>query len=506
MRRNRMTGISLLLTGAVILLTACGGKTPETPAAAEAPATDVSATGELAPAFDEDNIILTFGVMADAHIMAKDSQASSEDLMNSMGESDIEVKGDLAIMSATTFHTNEYMKKGLQLLEKEAGDNDLDCLAFPGDLTNTGTKEDAEKFFEIYNDALNDPEMPLLYSTGNHDQYAEGGGEGEYLRQVFDDAVYAADLVTDGPGFSRHSVVNGIHFIELDGDDYELGGILYTKAAHEFLRESLETAAADAPDQPIFVVAHTSIPGTVAGSNCMAPDFPTLIWSTDELRESLAAYPQVVLLTGHTHYSQNTDRTIFQDDFTMLNVGPMQYMITNYGFYNLGEGNSVLPEEFDKHPQAMLFDVDKNGTIRIRRYDVGQEKQQGETWYVKAPGYADSLADFRSDRAAKPGPTFDTPDLKAEVADDIITLNFSKASGNGSQVYYYWISVTDDDGQTVLERKYHTDLYSAPQEEDMRDSWEITLDGLEAGSYTISVTACNVWDALGDTQTVDVSF
>ena len=468
-----------------------------------APGALADTANELAPAFDADNIVLTFGAMADAHIMSKDSQASSEDLMNSMGQGDIEVKGDLAIMAVTTFHTNEYMENGLKFLEAEAG-GDLDCMVLPGDLTNTGSKDDAVKFYEIFTAALNNPEMPLLYSTGNHDQYAEGGGEGEYLRQAFSDAAYAADVVTDGPGYSRHSIVNGIHFIEIDGNDYEVGGILYTKAAHRFLRDSLAQAAADAPGLPIFVIAHTSIPGTVAGSNCMAPDFPTLIWSTDELRESLAGYPQVILLSGHTHYSQNSDRTIYQDDFTMLNVGPMQYMLTSYGFYNLGEGQSALPEEFDKHPQAMLFDVDGNGTVRIRRYDVGLLKQQGETWYVKAPGFADSLSDFRSDRAALPGPTFDTPDLRAEVADGTATLSFTRASGNQSQVYYYWVSATDGDGRTALERKYHTDLFSAPQEADMREKWEIALEGLAPGHYTVSVTACNVWNALGDTQEIEI--
>ena len=517
MKRNWMTIIFLLLLGGIITLAGCGNQAAETaPASATeiAPVSASTAESEpmpaaeapaLAPAFDENSIILTFGAMADAHVMSKDSRESSEDLMNSMGQGDIEVKGDLAIMSATVFHTNEYLENGLKFLEAEAG-GDLDCMVLPGDLTNTGSQDDAIKFYEIFTAALKNPEMPLLYSTGNHDQLVEGGGEGEYLREAFSDAAYAADVVTDGPGYSRHSVVNGIHFIELDGDDYEVGGILYTKAAHEFLRDSLAEAAADAPGKPIFVIAHTSIPGTVAGSNCMAPDFPTLIWSTDELRECLSGYPQVVLLSGHTHYSQNSDRTIYQDDFTMLNIGPMQYMITNYGFYNLGEGYSVLPEEFDKHPQAMLFDVDANGSIRIRRYDVGLLKQQGETWYVKAPGYADSLSDFRSNRAAKPGPIFKTNDLKAEVADGTVTLTFSKASGNGSQVYYYWICAVDENGKTVLERKYHTDLYSAPQEENMRDSWQITLDGLAPGKYTVTVTACNVWDALGDTQTVEVSF
>ncbi|HAG69122.1 MAG TPA: hypothetical protein DCL38_04025 [Lachnospiraceae bacterium] len=464
--------------------------------------TGTQGTGELAPAFDEDNVVLTFGVMADAHVMSKDSHESSEDLMESMGHEDIEVAGDIAILANTTFYTNDYIVKGLGFLEELAGGK-LDCMVMPGDLTNTGSRDDAAKFNELFHEGLKNSEIPLIYSTGNHDEYAEGGGEGQYLLEMFDKEHYSADIVTEGPNLSRHSVVNGIHFIQVNGENFEVGKTLYTKAAHEFLHEALKKAAEDAPGQPIFVIAHTGIPGTVAGSNCMAPDFPTLIWSTDELRECLEEYPQVILLSGHTHYSQNSDRTIYQDDFTMLNIGPMQYMLTDYGFYNLGEGQSTIPEEYSEHPQAMLFDVDKNGTVRIRRYDIGLLEQQGETWYVKAPGFADSLSDFRANRAAKPGPVFENKDLAAETADGTIKLSFSRASGNGSQVWYYLVCAENENGETVLERKYHTDLFSAPQEEEMRDTWEIDLEGLAAGKYTVSVTACNVWNAMGETQTVE---
>lgn len=69
--------------------------------------TGTQGTGELAPAFDEDNVVLTFGVMADAHVMSKDSHESSEDLMESMGHEDIEVAGDIAILANTTFYTND---------------------------------------------------------------------------------------------------------------------------------------------------------------------------------------------------------------------------------------------------------------------------------------------------------------------------------------------------------------------------------------------------------------
>lgn len=486
-----------------------------TNATEQAPVTDQSSveqvpassesTVEQAPAFDEGSIVLTFAAMADAHIMSKSSQESSEDLMASMGisEGDLELAGDVLTMAQTTFHTNDHMIKGLQFLEELAGGR-LDCLAYPGDLTNTGTKEDAEKFYSIFVEGLKHPDTPLIFCTGNHDLYAGGAGNGGYLRQAFDDALYSADIVSDGPENSRHSVVNGIHFIQLNATNYDLGEILFTKEVREFLKERLEIAAKDAPGKPIFVLTHTSTPGTVAGSSLQTALFPTLVWSTDELRECLSAYPQVIQLSGHTHYSQNNERTIFQDDYTMINVGPMHYTTSDYGFFNCGENHSSLPEEYSEHPQAMMFDVDKNGTVRLRRYDIGLLKQQGEDWFIKAPGYEDSLSDFRSDRAAKPGPTFNTKDLAATAAGGNITLTFSRASGNASQVYYYAICVKDASGKEILERRYMSDLFISPQEADMRPRWEIVLEGLNAGKYTIDVTACNVWHALGDTQAVTV--
>ena len=461
--------------------------------------------GKKAPAFDDKNIILTFGVMADSHIMSKSSTESMQDLAASLGTTtdDTGASTDVQRLATTVFHTDENMQKGLKYIEEQAG-GALDCVVIPGDLTNTGTLEDAKKFYGIYKAGLTHSEIPLIFCTGNHDLYAAGGTQGEHLFETFDAAAFSADITKRGPQNSRHSVVNGIHFIQINALQYEVGDLVFTQEAHTFLQDELVKAAADGQDKPIFVLIHTSIPGTVSGSNCMSPDFPTLIWSTDELRECLEAYPQAIMLSGHTHYTQNSDRTIYQDDFTTINVGPMHYMIADYGFYNRGKGKSALPDEFEKHSQAMLMNVDKNGTVRIKRYDVGLLEQQGETWYVKAPGYEDSLGDFRSDRAQRPGPVFGTKDLTASVNGGKATLSFTKASGNGSQVYYYFVSVKDSAGNCVLEHKYDTDFRIVPQEKDMRADWKITLEDLKPGSYEVTVTACNVWNKMGDSQKVKV--
>ena len=62
----------------------------------------------------------------------------------------------------------------------------------------------------------------------------------------------------------------------------------------------------------------------------------------------------------------------------------------------------------------------------------------------------------------------------------------------------------DSAGNCVLEHKYDTDFRIVPQEKDMRADWKITLEDLKPGSYEVTVTACNVWNKMGDSQKVKV--
>ncbi|MBQ9652424.1 MAG: hypothetical protein IJV13_09495, partial [Prevotella sp.] len=139
--------------------------------------------------------------------------------------------------------------------------------------------------------------------------------------------------------------------------------------------------------------------------------------------------------------------------------------------------------------------------------DFGLGKQMGQSLILPAPGYRNSLSRYGWDRAQKPGPTFPSQDIKAETSDGITTVTVPRASGNGSQVLYYLVNITDEAGNKVAENhKYINDLLITAQEEDMANPVKLGLGRLDTGhTYTITVGACNVWGTEGDRLTTTIS-
>lgn len=495
-----------LLVVVFVILSACSGNTsngssPESPPTSSSdantssePAVSNSSTpsaadfvpvsrGGESPEFDEDKIILTFGALTDTHVV---------------GEND------------NSLYTPAYFANALDFFS-EWTDNGLDCLTISGDLTNYGTKREVENFAAILKEKMDLSDTPVVYCTGNHDMLA-GEPISSVLREALGEENYAYDLDVEMKGYnsSRHTVINGIHFIQVNVSSYRASGRSYSTSLLEWLRVQLADAAADAPDMPIFVLSHLPVPDTVFGSNYASPSYPDLTWSSDEIVDILNDYPQAVLMTGHTHFSNYSESTIFQDAFTMINVGPLNYQVVEYGFYNLKEGESCVPKESAMHPLGMLMEVDANGTTRVTRFDFGLSEQVGNPWIINAPGYDDSLSTFSDLWTGVPGPAFETPDatLSAEEEDGQahLTLNFTRASGNGARVYYYQIDMADDAGNLVFSEKFVTDFYRHTAEEDMDKEWVIDLGWYSKDSdYTVTLTPYNVWYTPGETQTVSLA-
>ena len=460
-----------------------------------------------APAFDENNVVLTFVGMSDIHIMIDpaSSMKDIEDEIRSKGLTPEDLGVDMQKLLNTVFHNNESFQMAFPFLDSMSP-RGLDALAIPGDLTNNGHQAEIDTLVKYFTAEPTIKDKPFIFASGNHDLFNEGDTKfTQRMKASLPATAYAADIKPFGANDSRHSVVNGIHFIQVNVDNYEWSKGVYLEPTLRWLESEMEEASKADPTKPIFVLSHLAITNTVTGSDYTSPEVPDMVWACDYIKPILDKYPQAFLLSGHTHYSMNNERDIMQDRFTMMNIGPLHYLISDNDFYNLGNGAAQLIDDYAKHPQAVLFEVDKNGSTRVRCYDCGLKEQIGQPFIVNAPGYRNSLTTYGYDRSLKPGPTFPASDsIQVTINDGKPILSFQRASGNGSQVYYYLVTISNVTGLgSHLYRKYQSDIYSVAQEDEMAETVIINLGklGLPAGKYRIAVTACNVWNKFGDTLT-----
>lgn len=463
-----------------------------------------------APAFDENNVVLTFAALSDTHIM-EDPATSMDGIRNGIAAAGLTPEDfgpDMVTLLKTKFYNNLSFQKSFPFLAAKSG-RGLDALVIPGDLTNNGLQAEVDTLAKYFNAEPALKDKPFIYCSGNHDIFNDTISP-KFTERIYESlpaSAFAADIKPLGENDSRHSVINGIHFVQVNVNNYEWSNGVYSLSTLRWLEEELEDACKADPSKPVFVLSHLAIPGTVTGSNYVSTgDAADMVWACDYIKPILDKYPQAFLLSGHTHFSMNNERDIIQDKFTMMNIGPLHYLISDNGFYNMGKGEAQLIDGYADHPQGTLFEVDKNGTTRIRCFDFGLGKQIGQSLIVYAPGYRNSLSSYGFDRASKPGPTFPaSATIQTSVKEGDVILTFPRASGNGSQVYYYLVRIDIGEGNTIV-RKYQTDIYSTAQEEDMATPVNINLDKLDKGkSYTVTVTACNVWDKVGDTLTTVVS-
>ena len=427
--------------------------------------------------FDEENIVITFGAFADTHVRLEGAKDAT---------------------------TNENYAKALDFLNAYTN-NGMDALFFAGDLTDGGTTDQVAALEKITLEKLGD-QFPVLFAIGNHDMMAFP--KIPFINQVLYEGAYAADIAHETKAnYCRHSVVNGIHFIQVSGTSYTKGKQAYSDKVIAWLEEALAYAAAESPDMPIFVSTHLPIHNTVFGSNAVSASYPTLLWYSEELTETLSAYPQVVLMTGHTHYPQQADTTIVQDAFTMINIGTLNYMVVDGWF----ENEQDIPGGAYDHPSSMLVEVDKNGGVRITRFDYALGAQIGDAWILPPSDHEDFLSVYTYGRGNAPGPQFPVEDAMIEVLGNAtsrrnLQLNFTAAeSTKDSSVYYYEVTIASDASTNVKNLKFVTDFYTVAQPEDMKKDWSIGLGKVTIGAtYTITLTPYNFFDTPGETQVIEV--
>ncbi len=355
-------------------------------------------------------------------------------------------------------------------IAKSSDYNKLDAVLVAGDMTESGKAEEYEVYRDLTDECVKDS-TELLTVMGNHEhiEYRDTSTP-EKAVEVFKE--YVADEV------DFHKVIGGYHFI---GVSYDANGKEEFKTKLEWLRAELDKAAADTGDKPIFVMQHPHPALTVYGS---------VNWANMDIRVVLKDYPQVVDFSGHSHYAANDPRSIHQSTFTAIGCGAIRGSMGNLSYISgdeYGDGESGT---------FWLCEVDKDGNVRLRLYDIVSDCfYEGVDYLLKDVGNKKRRAyTFSRMMAQDTAPIFpDDAKISAETnTDGELCISFPEASG-----YYraenYKITLSSN-GEAVENKVVLSDYTRATDFEKT-----VNFGELNEGQYTVKIRAFSPYAKLGDT-------
>lgn len=336
--------------------------------------------------------------------------------------SDIHYPGNPAANEVKRF------KKALEFIRYYAK---FDAMVVAGDMSNRGIIKEIGPFKKDLDEGK-PKDIRTLLCMGNHEFW---GGSRELWEQTF-----------ETPG-NTHEIVNGYHFIGISPEKGTCrnGDYLYCK---DWVREQLDKAEKDTPNQPIFVFQHYHLSGTVYGSLKNHN-----VSGTNDLNDLFEKHPRVIHFSGHSHYPIRDPRSAWQGAFTAFGTGTLSYM----GVQRQEPGCSNRPEGAFNVAEFYVVEVDETGSVILRPYDLIAETFADFVYTVAEPGHADKYlyTDARYKRTKKPywksgsavavenvhfmGATFRFPQAMDDEKVHSYRLSFYRRNGNNwSEPFHYY--------------------------------------------------------------------
>ena len=341
----------------------------------------------------------------------------------------------------------------------------LDAVVFSGDLTDNGKRKSFYAFAATSDSVIREGTQRLAVVAKAHDSYTFSKNS----LKVFKDVT--------GQESDFHRVIGGFHFIGVSRSDTLKH---YTKQQVEWLDENIAGAVEADPAKPVFVFQHEHVRGTVYGSS------KTDGWGLDTFTDVLKKYPQVIHISGHSHFPANDPRAVWQGEFTAINDGGLAY-------YELAvDGrNGQFPEEKDRMSQALIVEVDADNRVLVKVLDVDEGKIMREFLIDNVAEADKTKYSFDARKATATAPVFaDDATLTYEKKDGKLYITVPQAKvSEDNEVFVYRISVLNKNGRTIREDWAFSDYFFADKPE------SITFDGFIALGKNLTVRVCaeDVW-------------
>jgi Icc-related predicted phosphoesterase len=248
---------------------------------------------------------------------------------------------------------------------KTLKENNINVIIFAGDITENGKKEEYKEFKKIYNSIYsseeNKKEKPILnLIMGNHEYYSF-----PYIPSLLQKRF--TDILKEKP-FS-HKIINGYHFINWSSMD---GTRVTCNINIKWLKNQIEIALKDDSSKPIFITTHLNPKGTIYGSEK---------YGNSIIYQLLKSYPNIISISGNSHYSIIDERNIWQGDFTAIATQSISYIRIND---HLKNNNYNELKYFFGNYMGYICDVNNN-IVKFKRINLEKNLFYGENWFIEVP-------------------------------------------------------------------------------------------------------------------------
>lgn len=363
-------------------------------------------------------------------------------------------------------------------------DHSVDAVAICGDLASFGTKGELQELAKAWNATFPDGRRPdgapveKLFIMGNHDW--EGWSYNKFAeRFISPDRMKTDVLRANIPGVWRSvfdedfgqfrvKTVKGYEFVLahwMGNPDVKRNCRGRNEDCLPGVREFYAKRTFD-PNRPFFHLQHPMPKGT-----CFAP----FGWGQDngDSGAALAAFPNAIALSGHSHYPLADERAIWQGAFTSVSCGTLAS--PSNGPLCAGLAAASADEAFSLENSlrkgvttamavvegnadgtcGMIVDVTAEAT-RFTRLELPRGVVLGPDWVV--PSAAAEARPFAYAARAKKAVAPEFPSdavakatLKSSEGKQVVSIAFPPATAVAkARVYDYEITVVSPDGKRLL--------------------------------------------------------
>ena len=357
------------------------------------------------------------------------------------------------------------IKTAYAISEEDCDYKNLDAFVFSGDITDNGHMDSFYTFAAITDNEIREGTERLAVVSKAHDGYSHSKNSLKIYTSL------------TGQETDFHRVIRGFHFI---GVSRSATLKHYTKQQVQWLDENIAAAVEADPEKPVFVFQHEHVRDTVYGSSKSDG------WGLEVFSDVLSKYPQVVHISGHSHFPANDPRAVWQGSFTAINDGGLAY------FELAVDGrNGQFPDGKDRMTQALIIEVDADNRVLVKVLDVDAGNIMREFLIDNITEENKTKYSFQARKEAAAAPVFSEGAALSYKKDGLkhyITVPQATVSED-NEVFLYRIFVLNEKGKTVYKDWVFSDYFFS----DMSES--ITFDGfITLGkNYTVKVVAEDVW-------------